>query len=186
MGLQSPYAGPSDVMDEQARVTPIWKGVNYDRLQGSGRCSTRSHVTHPGTTFLFADGFPTATGEEIRGVEYLPPRTAERRVSLRAQHRPPDVSLAYRHTMKPPVTRAGQPRAGADREMHVEDAAELGLRDGHADLTTRRGRCASTCCFRPPGEGTGVHAHCTHFRRRQPTCVTIPSSIRTHASPPSR
>ncbi len=33
MGLPSPYTGPSDVMDELARVTPIWKGVNYDRLR---------------------------------------------------------------------------------------------------------------------------------------------------------
>jgi predicted molibdopterin-dependent oxidoreductase YjgC len=75
LGLKSDYGSASDVMDELASVTPIWAGVNYDRLR-----KLRSlqypvpHVDHPGTPFLFADGFPTPDGRaKFIPVEYLPP-----------------------------------------------------------------------------------------------------------------
>ena len=75
LGLPSPYDGPADVMDEIARVTPSWRGVSHARLR---RVRSLQYPVpdsnHPGTTFLFRDGFPTTDGRaRFVAVEYLPP-----------------------------------------------------------------------------------------------------------------
>jgi formate dehydrogenase major subunit len=75
LGLATPYRGPSDVMDEIARVTPSWRGVSYDKLRRDG--ALQYPVPTPdskGTPFLFADRFPTEDGRGLMvPVEFLPP-----------------------------------------------------------------------------------------------------------------
>jgi len=39
MGGKWKYKHPSEVMDEVARVTPLFAGVNYERLEGTRVCS---------------------------------------------------------------------------------------------------------------------------------------------------
>lgn len=51
------YAGPSDIFAEIARVVPLYAGLSYDRLEpGSVQwpCPT---ADHPGTEYLFEEGF---------------------------------------------------------------------------------------------------------------------------------
>ena len=142
MGLVSNYAGPSDVMDELARVTPIWRGVNYDRLRVLRSLQYPvPDVNHPGTTFLFADGFPTADGKgRFIGVEYLPPD------ELPNDEYPFVLNTGRQMYHWHTGTMSRRSRGLDSREpipiveMHVDDALELGLRDGDpVDLTTRRG-----------------------------------------------
>ena len=74
MGLPSPYTGPADVMDELARVTPIWEACPTSGCGNPVAAVPGAGLTHPGTTFLFADRFPTADGRgKFVAVEYLPP-----------------------------------------------------------------------------------------------------------------
>ena len=142
MGLPSIYSGPSDVMDELARVTPIWRGVNYDRLRVLRSLQYPvPDLNHPGTTFLFADGFPTPDGRaRFVGVEYLPPD------ELPSDEYPYVLNTGRQMYHWHTGTMSRRSRGLDSREpvpiveIHADDAVELGLRDGDAvDLTTRRG-----------------------------------------------
>jgi formate dehydrogenase major subunit len=75
LGLPTAWRGPADVMREIASVTPSWRGVSHELLQR--RRSIQYPVPTPdsdGTSFLFADGFPTEDGRaKFVPVEFLAP-----------------------------------------------------------------------------------------------------------------
>ncbi len=142
LGLRTDFAGPADVMDEIARVTPSWRGVNYDRLRDLRSIQYPvPDVTHPGTTFLFADGFPTPDGRgRFVGVEYLPPD------ELPNDEYPLVLNTGRQMYHWHTGTMSRRSRGLDSREpvpvieMNPEDCAELGLLDGDPVIaTTRRG-----------------------------------------------
>jgi formate dehydrogenase alpha subunit len=57
------YAGPREIFDEMARLTPILAGITYERLDREGGiqwpCPTSDH---PGTPNLYRTGFPRDNG----------------------------------------------------------------------------------------------------------------------------
>lgn len=64
--------GPEQVMEEIAKLSPLYGGISYSRLEKGGiqwPCPTRNH---PGTMYLHADGFTRDKGK-FHSVEYLPP-----------------------------------------------------------------------------------------------------------------
>jgi formate dehydrogenase alpha subunit len=66
------YASPNEVMDEIAKLTPIYGGITFDRLEGAGLqwpCPTKDH---PGTKYLHKDKFTRGLGL-FTPVEYKPP-----------------------------------------------------------------------------------------------------------------
>lgn len=75
LGLGTVFETPSEVMDEIARVTPNWRGVSYDKLRREGSLQYPVLTPDsPGTSFLFADSFPTTNGRaRFVPVEFLPP-----------------------------------------------------------------------------------------------------------------
>src|SRR5207245_8952364 len=74
LGLKTPFATAQDVMQEITRVTPSWRGATYERLEGAGLQYPVPTADSPGTSFLFADRFPTADGKgAFVPVEYAPP-----------------------------------------------------------------------------------------------------------------
>jgi len=56
------YAGSADVFDEIARVTPIYHGMSYRRLEGRGLQWPCPAEDHPGTKFLHAEKFSRGRG----------------------------------------------------------------------------------------------------------------------------
>lgn len=60
------YAGPAEIMDEIAGVTPIYGGVNYERLDDDGLQWPCPSPDHPGTPVLHI-------GKFSRGKGYLSP-----------------------------------------------------------------------------------------------------------------
>lgn len=56
------YDTSSAVFDELASVTPIYAGMNYDRLEGNGLQWPCPAVDHPGTQFLHAGKFSRGRG----------------------------------------------------------------------------------------------------------------------------
>jgi len=72
LGYQMNYIHPSEIMDEIARVTPIYGGVSYQRLEGDGLRWPVSTAQHPGTPILHAERFSRGLGR-FHVVEHRPP-----------------------------------------------------------------------------------------------------------------
>ncbi|HJU66399.1 MAG TPA: molybdopterin-dependent oxidoreductase, partial [Gemmatimonadaceae bacterium] len=141
MGVHTPYARASEVMDEIARVTPSWRGVSHDRLQGPGLQYPVDHTTHEGTAFLFADRFPTTDGRAtLVPVEFLPP--AELPDDDYPFFMNTGRQLYHWHTGT--MTRRSHGLDAREPTPTVEisgaDAAELGIADGDpVRVSSRRG-----------------------------------------------
>ncbi|GAB4272569.1 MAG: hypothetical protein Kow0080_19180 [Candidatus Promineifilaceae bacterium] len=64
------YSHPREIWEEMRQVTPVFWGIDYDRIEREGGvhwpCPS---FDHPGTPFLFADGFPRGRGK-FWAVEY--------------------------------------------------------------------------------------------------------------------
>ncbi len=73
MGYRMDYGSPEEIMEEVARLTPIYGGIHYDRLEEQGiqwPCPTREH---PGTPYLHKGRFTRGKGL-FHPVEFMPPR----------------------------------------------------------------------------------------------------------------
>jgi predicted molibdopterin-dependent oxidoreductase YjgC len=140
LGLPTPWQGPGDVMREIASVTPSWRGVSYERLR------KRRAIQYPvptadseGTSFLFADGFPTADGRgRFVPVEFLPPD------ELPSEEYPFFLNTGRQmyHWHTGTMTRRSE---GLDSrepvpimEMNPFDALEMGVADGEQVRVTSR------------------------------------------------
>jgi formate dehydrogenase major subunit len=129
LGYPMHYAHPSEIMDEIARLTPTFSGVNYDKLDRLGSVQWPCNEAAPeGTPVMHIDGFSRGKGKFVI-TEYVPtdektgPRfplllTTGRILSqynVGAQTRRTDNTVWHTE----------------DRlEMHPHDAEQRGLRDG--------------------------------------------------------
>ena len=147
LGLKTPHQSAEDVMREIVRVTPSWRGVTYERLEGAGLQYPVPTSDSPGTAFLFDVRFPTADGKaSFVPVEYAPP------VELPDEAFPFVMNTGRQlyHWHTGTMTRRA---AGLDQreptpimEIHPADAAALGLGDGDpARVTSRRNSLTISC-----------------------------------------
>ncbi len=147
LGLKTPFQTPADVMAEIVQVTPSWRGVTYDRLEGAGLQYPVPTADSPGTAFLFDARFPTADGTALFvPVEYAPP------VELPDAEYPFVMNTGRQlyHWHTGTMTRRA---AGLDQreptpvvEIHPEDANALGVADGDlVRLTSRRNSMVTSC-----------------------------------------
>ena len=72
LGYPMEYTHPSEVMDEIASVTPIYRGVSYARLEGEGLRWPVPTADHPGTPILHVGKFSRGLGR-FHVVEHRPP-----------------------------------------------------------------------------------------------------------------
>jgi formate dehydrogenase alpha subunit len=72
LGYPMNYAHPSEIMDEIAKVTPIYGGVSYKRLEGDGLRWPVPTAQHPGTPILHTMSFNRGLGR-FHVVEHRPP-----------------------------------------------------------------------------------------------------------------
>ncbi|MDK2821493.1 MAG: formate dehydrogenase major subunit [Clostridia bacterium] len=72
MGYPMSYNSPAEIMDEIADLTPIYRGIRYNRLEGDGLQWPCPTIDHPGTKYLHAGQFPRGKGL-LQGIEYQPP-----------------------------------------------------------------------------------------------------------------
>jgi formate dehydrogenase major subunit len=72
MGYKNAFNNAEEIMDEIALVTPIYAGVNYNRLEEEGLQWPVKDLTHPGTRFLHEDEFIRGKGQFIP-VAYMAP-----------------------------------------------------------------------------------------------------------------
>jgi len=134
------YASPNEIQDEIAKLTPLYGGINYDRLDDLGflqwPCPT---FEHPGTVFLHKDKCSRGLGHFF-AVEYKPPAEL------------PDEEYDFTlttgrilfHFHTGTMTRRSEKLNNEVPTGYVEinpqDAEELGIEDGESvKVSTRRG-----------------------------------------------
>lgn len=71
MGYPMEYCHPSDIMDEISGLTPIYAGINYDRISKSGLQWPCRSSQDPGTRYLHSTAFTRGKGKFVP-VEYDP------------------------------------------------------------------------------------------------------------------
>ena len=74
LGGKWDYKHPSEIMDEVARLTPLFAGVSYQRLEGYKSLQWPVAVDGTDTPLLFKDKFPFPDGKaKFHPIEYVPP-----------------------------------------------------------------------------------------------------------------
>ncbi|RXH58833.1 Formate dehydrogenase related protein [Granulicella sibirica] len=74
LGAKWDYKHPSEIMDEVARLTPMFAGVSYERLEGYKSLQWPVAKDGTDTPLLFKDGFPFPDGKAMfHPIEYIPP-----------------------------------------------------------------------------------------------------------------
>jgi predicted molibdopterin-dependent oxidoreductase YjgC len=139
LGYDWGFTHPSQVWDEMASLSPVFAGINYDRIDEVGLSWPCPTPDHPGTPFLHAGKFTRGLGKFF-AIDHRPP--AEE----------PDADYPFTlitgrtlyHYNVGTMTRRS--RASHERqpecfvELSPEDAARLGVQ--HEDMvrvTSRRG-----------------------------------------------
>ena len=129
LGYPMTYSHPSEIMDEVARLTPMFAGVSFDRLESpEGLQWPVLSENHPGTSLMHTDTFPKGKARFV-AVDYLPPGE-----SPNDQY--PFVLVTGRilqHYNSGAQTRRTEIMHVVDTdvlEMHADDASRLGLTDG--------------------------------------------------------
>jgi predicted molibdopterin-dependent oxidoreductase YjgC len=134
------FASPSEVMDEIARLTPIYGGVSYDRLEREGSLQWPVPTDdHPGTPYLHKGKFSRGLGRfhaiEHREAAELPDEEYPFVLTTGRQ-------MFHWHTgsMTRRSEKLNREAPDAYVEVHPQDAASIGLNGGNrVRVTSRRG-----------------------------------------------
>ena len=74
MGAKWDYKHPSEIMDEIAKLTPLFAGVSYERLEGYKSQQWPVHADGTDSPLLFTEKFPFDDGKaRFYPIEYVPP-----------------------------------------------------------------------------------------------------------------
>jgi len=72
MGQPLGYQSASQITEEIASLTPIYGGILFNRLDNGGLQWPCLDTSHPGTRFLYQDGFARGRGK-FHAIDYIPP-----------------------------------------------------------------------------------------------------------------
>jgi formate dehydrogenase major subunit len=138
-GVPMSYDSPEDIFNELRTVTPSYKGITYERIEGGGIAWPCPDEEHPGTPILHQGRFTRGKGL-FHAIEFRPP------VELVDEEYPIQMTTGryFPHYHTGTMTRNC---AALDREMpeghveiHPEDAAAWELKDGdQVRIISRRG-----------------------------------------------
>jgi len=165
------YAGPEEIYREMAEVAPMFAGITYARIEGSGLQYPAPDATHPGTPFLFAESFPSGRGRFFP-LEYIP-------VAEEADEEYPFILTTGRlleHWHGGTMTRHSQLNTlypAPMVEMHEIDATRLAVQTGDAvRVTSRRGSVVLRVEISPKAR-PGVVFIPMHFTEAAANLLTI-------------
>ena len=147
LGLKTPHRNAEEVMREIATVTPSWRGVTYPRLEGAGLQYPVPAPDHPGTSFLFAEHFPTADGRaKFVAVEYTDPVELPDDTYPFVMNTGRQLYHWHTGTMTRRATGLDAREPTAIVEIHPADATDLGVTEGDlVRLTSRRNSMVTAC-----------------------------------------
>lgn len=139
LGSDMDYQHPSEIMDEMAKVMPIFGGINYERLDKVGLQWPCPDVDHLGTPILHTKEFTRGLGRflPVHHIEPAEPTDAEYPFLL-------STGRNYFHYHAGAMTRPGRLLDREEHEPYVEinadDAKSLGIKNQEwVMVETRRG-----------------------------------------------
>ena len=141
MGLGWNYSHPSEIMDEVARLTPTFAGVNFARLEAEGSLQWPVNAANPdGSPIMHVDGFVRGKGR-FMVTDYVPTdeKTGPRYPLLLTTGR---VLSQYNVGAQTRRTKNNVWHEEDVLEMHPLDAENRGLKDG--DWTRLASRTGET------------------------------------------
>jgi len=131
------YESPRQIWDEMASLSPIFAGINYDRIEHTGLQWPCPTVDHPGTPILHTQTFSRGKGL-FKAIEHTPP------AEMPDEEYPYLLStgrILYHYnitTRNSSALDAYRPEEAA--MIHPADAATLGVSTGEkVRVTSRRG-----------------------------------------------
>ena len=130
LGYPMPYAHPSEIMDEIARLTPTFAGVSYEKLDELGSVQWPCNDKAPeGTPVMHRAGFARGKGlfvltEYVATEEKIGPRFP----LLLTTGRDPFANTMSARRRGAPRTRSGTRKTGSRSIPH--DAEQRGITDG--------------------------------------------------------
>ncbi len=142
MGYSMSYPSTAAIMEEIASLVPSYAGIRHDRLGSGGLQWPCLDTAHPGTRYLYAESFPTATGKA--GFSIVNQAEAGEDISDDAYPLNLNTGRLLEHYHTGTMTRRS---VGLDHmkpegqvEVHPEDARRYGLVNGcRARIVTKRG-----------------------------------------------
>lgn len=133
------YSHPSEIMEETARLSPLYGGISYERLEDEGLQWPCPHSDHPGTSILHVGRFTRGLGH-FSPVEHMPPdeQTDEEYPLILTTGR----VLEHWHTGTMTRRVSGLERLVPEERIRMNplDAAQREIEDGDwARIASRRG-----------------------------------------------
>lgn len=140
MGYKMNYNSTSEIMDEIAKLTPIYAGISHKRLKDTGGiqwpCPAKEH---PGTKILHTEKFTRGLGKFIP-VEYKEPKEIPDKEFPFILTTGRILPHYHTGTMTRKVEGLNQIAPSAVVEINKEDAKKLKINDGEkVKVKTRRG-----------------------------------------------
>ena len=171
MGYDMSYNDPGEIMEEIARLTPIYGGIFYNRLDNGGLQWPCLDANHPGTKYLHKDKFSRGKGKffavEFKEAAELPDEEY------------PFIFTTGRvlyHFHTGTITRRSKglnevyPEALV--EINPQDAEALGVREGEfVEVTSRRGKIKAKAQVTEKS-GKGVVFMSFHFHEAAANLLT--------------
>lgn len=143
LGLESQFSFNSskEIFDEMSDLTPIIKGINYDRLETGGVQWPCPSYDHPGTSYLYAETFPRGQYAKFVGYDQGPiaAETPSKRFPLML-----NTGRVLYHWHGGTITRRVDNLMARSPELEIsinpEDADNYGVVDGQKiKVSSRRG-----------------------------------------------
>ncbi|NPA27002.1 MAG: molybdopterin-dependent oxidoreductase, partial [Chloroflexi bacterium] len=132
------YTHPREIWDEIARAVPAFRGISYDRIERVGLQWPVPSPDHPGTPYLYAQGFPRGKGRFFPLDFVEAPEPASRKYPFTLT-----TGRLLEHWHGGTLTRHSELDALFPMpivEIHPIDAEALGIADGDPiRVSSRRG-----------------------------------------------
>jgi formate dehydrogenase major subunit len=138
MGYKMDYAHPSEIMDEIARTTPTFAGVNYEMLENGSVQWPCNDKAPQGTPIMHIDGFARGKGLTVI-TEFVP---TDEKVGPRFPLLLTTGRILSQYNVGAQTRRTANVAWHAEDllEIHPQDAEDRGIRDGDwVRLASRNG-----------------------------------------------
>ena len=134
------YESPENILEEFGRLWPALGGISYERIKSNGLAWPCPAKDHPGTEFLYKDGFPKGKVPFVT-VPFTPPAEAPNKEYPFILTTGRNLYQYHSGSMTRRVGAIEKHAGEAYVELHPADGQRLGIKDGDMiSVRSRRGK----------------------------------------------